>query len=139
MGYRSDTFGDEKITLSHPAYWVKVKKCLTRTEQKKVEGALMSVTYNDKDGVNGTPEISQSRDLLVVLSVLDWNLTDDDDKAIPVNPGTILTELSGPDFELVWKRLNALNKTPSGPEAAAFPGTGERGDNAGGTGAGKSA
>lgn len=124
MGYRSDTFGLEKIVLSDQKYWVEVKRCLTRKDQKQVEAALTSVTYSDTTGVQGTPDVSRSRDLLVVLSIISWNLTDDDDKVIPVNPGTILTELSGPDFEIVWKRLNALNKTPTKEEVATFPGKG---------------
>lgn len=139
MGYRSDTFGDETITLTNPKYWVKARKCLSRNGQKQVEEALLSVTYSEEGGISATPDISRSRDLLVVQSVTAWNLTDDDGEIIPVNPGTILEELSGPDFDLVWKRLNALNKTPSGPEAAAFPGEGKRGDNPRRTGTGKSA
>lgn len=139
MGYAADVTGTIKIELSNPKYWVEVKSCLTRKDQRQVEAALTSVTYNDAGGIKGSPDVSKSRDLLVQLSIVDWNLTDDADERLPINPGTIGGVLSGKDFDLLWKRLNAMNKMPTSDEVATFPGEGERGDRPEGASAGQPA
>jgi len=125
MGYKSTYADVEKIQLTHPDYWVQIKTCLSRGALGKAEGALTRAsvkqgeTEQDAD-VSMAPDISEYRDLMVLGSIITWNLDDDRGQVLPITLENV-GELSGPDFALVYARVDALNSPMKPEEEKKFP------------------
>lgn len=122
MGYKSSYSATEKLMLTNPTYWVEIRTCLSREDLAKAEKLLSRATV-DLNG-NGTvdPDIVGYRNLMIGMSLVSWNLDDDDTgQIIPIDPHSAAMLLSGPDFDVVWGRVNRLNSAPEGDDAVRFP------------------
>jgi hypothetical protein len=121
MGYVASYSGTEKLTLpSNPAYWVELRKCLSRAQLQQAEAVLSQATV-DLHG-NGTvkPDIIAYRNMMMTFSIASWNLDDEAGNILPVTAGTVGL-LAGPDFDAVYNRVDALNKGMDAQEQARFP------------------
>ncbi|SRR5258707_5407584 len=127
MSYEDDYDATEKVVLTNPEYWVEIKTCLSRAERTKAEGALSRTTV-DIDGSGNaapvmSPNIADYRDLMVVNSIVSWNLTGKDGAPWPVSAATV-GRLKQADFDRIYTRVDALNSEPTTAEAQRFPSTG---------------
>lgn len=80
MGYLSKYTRTERIDLGD-GFWVDIRPHLTAAQKAAAEDRL--VANNDGALQVGTGAYSLE---LAVQAITDWNLTDDADKALPVNP-----------------------------------------------------
>lgn len=120
MGYVAKYAGTEKLILSDPDYWVELRKCLSRAQLGETE-SLLTQAVVDMDG-KGTvkPNVTLYRNTMVAFSIAAWNLDDDNGNVLPVNLATV-GFLSGPDFDLVYNRVDKLNKGMTEDEQSRFP------------------
>lgn len=124
MGYEDDYAGTETVYLANPKYWVEVKKNLSRRELEAAQKFLTHTTLDMRSGNSSVePDIAAYHDTMVLSSIVDWNLTDANNEAWPVNEANV-KKLSGRDFDRIWKRVDELNAEPDPKEAARFPGEG---------------
>lgn len=127
MSYEDDYDGTERIVLSNPDYWVEIKTCLSRAEKKEAEGALTRTTIGlSESGAESpqmTPSVAEYRDLMVLNSVVGWNITGKDGAVWPIDMEHI-GRLKDADFSLVYKRVDQVNSAPTPAEAQRFPGKG---------------
>jgi hypothetical protein len=128
MGYRASYTGTERITLTNPEYWVEIATCLSRGALAKAEAALSQTTVRpnaDGDGESTvmTPQVSEYRDLMVLGSLMAWNLDDDAGRVMEISRENMAL-LSGEDFDLIHKRVDELNSPMSGDEQKRFPAQG---------------
>lgn len=128
MGYAAGHADTEKIVLTDQNYWVEILTCLPRKALKRAEAAMSQAvvkqgkTQEDTE-VSMSPDMAGYRDLMVLGSIASWNLDGDDGQILPIDLDGVGV-LSGPDFNLIYKRVDALN-SPLTPEAQQkFPGQG---------------
>lgn len=157
MGFLAAYEGTERIDLGR-GFWADVKKCLSTAEMGHVE-ATMGSGRQKVDVSNGGRQFAEldiraSWLELVVQSLVEWNLTEDDDRTVwpldagshPVKPGDnpyprgcprrrSVNRLPDPVFKQIWKVCDELNSPQQGAEAASFPEQDELGDPDGDAGA----
>lgn len=140
MGFLSAYEGTETIDLGD-GWWVKVRKCLSSVELGWAQSAMGA----DRQRVEGNG--NQYADLnvqafqreLVVQSIDSWNLTDADDRPLPLDAGpgparhgqnpyppncprrVSVGRLPAPVFAQVYDKCNEMNGTRDPDEAARFP------------------
>lgn len=121
MGYVASYSGTEKVTLpSNSAYWVELRKCLSRAQLQQAEALLSQATVDMNGKGTVKPDIIAYRNTMMLYSLASWNLDDEAGNVLPINPSTVGI-LSGPDFDAVYKRVDELNKEMPPQEQARFP------------------
>jgi hypothetical protein len=143
-GFLSRYSGTEKIDLGD-GYWVEVKENLTTAEWQRVQTLLgagkQSVDMRGRQFAQ--VDFGASQRELVVLSITDWNLDDDDENTLPLKPEKVLRsvvdQLPAEVFMKIYEVCDRTNKDRQGREAATFPdqagaGGEERDGGAGGAG-----
>ena len=118
--------GTEEIDLGN-GYWVKIKKCISQAEYQKVQdhlgGGKMSVNMDGNRFAQ--MDVGASQVELVVASVVDWNLDDDNGEKWPLAPPVALkaslARLPAPAFMKVFKACDELNGPRKGTDAVSFP------------------
>ncbi len=125
MSYEDDYDATEKVVLTNSEYWVEIKTCLSRAERTQAEGALSRTSVQIADDGSASPMMSPSisdyRDLMVVNSIVSWNITGKDGTPWPISAAAV-GRLKQTDFDLIYKRVDALNSDPTPAEAQRFPG-----------------
>lgn len=122
MGYKSSYSTTEKLALTNPMYWVEIRTCLSREDLGRAEKLLSRATVDLRGNGTVDPDIVGYRNLMIGMSLVSWNLDDDETGlVIPIDPCSAATLLSGPDFDVVWSRVNQLNSAPEGDDAVRFP------------------
>ena len=134
--------GTERIDLGN-GYWCDVKKCLTSAESGRAEAVMIGNHRLGNSGQSADVNSRGYRTEMVVLSLVDWNLDDEDGNKWPLDgnevngrtvysPGCLrrqsVARLPEPVFETIFKRVDDLNSPRKGTEAASFPDQDERGD-----------
>lgn len=118
--------GTEEIDLGN-GYWVKIKRCISQAEYQKVQdhlgGGKMSVNM---DGARfAQMDVGASQVELVVASVVDWNLDDDNGGKWPLTPPVALkaslARLPAPAFMKIYQACDELNGPRKGTDAVSFP------------------
>jgi hypothetical protein len=82
----------KRVTLpSDPNAWIELKCELSVSEQKKMEGALVTTGQQSADGTTPAFGVDAWAYYLARLSayVVAWNFTDPDDRPVPVSVGTL--------------------------------------------------
>jgi len=132
----SDLTGDPEGT-----WWVDIKKCLTHEEADQVMRKLMRATADGlaRDGsVTISPErvdatLDHQSDL-VLMSVVRWNLTDNNNQILPHDNKAQLQESLGllptTVYDKILKAVMEAN-TETKEEVASFPAGGKGSDQAG--------
>ena len=90
MGFLSHYSDVERIDVTPPGsaegpFYVSIKKYLTGDEFEAAKRALSTVKVADS-GITPEPDIAAYQRELIVASVLDWNLTDENDQVLPLAP-----------------------------------------------------
>lgn len=120
MPYVASYDGTEKLTLTNPEYWVELRKCLSRAQLKQAEAALSQAVLDMQGNGSVKPDVGAYRDMMVTFSIAAWNLDDEQGSVLPITFGTV-GFLAGPDFDLVWNRVDQLNKGMAETDQARFP------------------
>lgn len=126
MGYSTKkTGGTERVLLVDPDYWVDIRTCMTRGALAKAETAMSRTAVTPGNSENDTvvamsPDVAGYRNLMVLGSIVAWNIDDDNGRVLEINLENIEL-LTGPDFDRVYARVNDLNSPMKGEEAKRFP------------------
>lgn len=143
MGFLSLYEGTERIPL-HGDYFVTVKKFLSSEDYDEAKKALTHFNVDDpttdktdeKAAIRPDPNVPEYQRELVVAAIVDWNLTDQNDQLLPLEPVAARRAAVKRLPEVVVTKLyKAVQKNDADPEpqaAATFPagsdGGGEGGD-----------
>lgn len=135
MAYTSRYSGTTKVPLSDPEWWVEVRNCLTGGQKAALRER--QITYgveeipNRLTGGTTTRAKIQKIDAALFLreqaiaSIVNWNLTGDDDQVLALQPIEALRAsyqlLSEADMDLLEGKCNELNAEPTREEEARFP------------------
>lgn len=139
MGFLSAYSGVETIDVGN-GYWVKVKTCLAAAEKQRAEKALGSPTIDNSGQRSATLSITDFATELVVASILDWNLDDDNGAVWGLAPDAVkrknIARLPSPVFDQIYEVVNGLNSPQNPADRQRFPDGGVGGDPDGHGGAG---
>jgi hypothetical protein len=120
MGFLSAYDGTHRVVIPHPdrEYWVELKKHVSHGATEKSQLALQEMEI-----VNGkampAPNVFKSQAELVLASILDWNLDDDNGHVWPLNMQSI-RRLPDSVFTLLHQAVLESNKAESPEERARF-------------------
>jgi hypothetical protein len=124
MPYVASYSGTDRVNLvTNPDYWVDLRKCLSRAQLAKAEDLLTQAVIDMEGNGSVRPDVSGNRTAMVLYSIAAWNIDGEDGAVLPITEATVGL-LAGPDFDLVWKRVDALNKSMSAQEQQRFPDAG---------------
>ncbi len=125
-GFLSAYDGVERIELGR-GYWVDVKKCLSHAELQMAQGKMGAGRQTVEAGGRqyATLDMNAFENELIVLSLVDWNLDDDNGVKWPLAPDRArrdsVARLPGSVASVIFQRCNELNGPRSKREAATFP------------------
>ena len=145
MPYTSRYQGTTRVPLTDPLWWVDVRNCLTGGEkaairEKQITYGVEEVPNRLTGGVTTRAKIQKIDAALflreqAIASIVDWNLTGDDDQILPLQPVEALRAsyqlLSEADMDLIEGKCNELNAEPTKEEEARFPAASNGGVSAG--------
>lgn len=128
MGFLSAYSGTHRVTIPHPDqdYWVELREHLPHGATEKSAAALQAVTMVGNRTMP-SPDVFKSRAELVLASVVEWNLDDDNGTVWPVNMQSI-RRLPEPVFDRLIQAIETSNAVPAPAERAQFPDEGAGGD-----------
>lgn len=135
MGFLSAYSGTHRVAVPHPdrEYWVELREHLPHGATEKSAAALQAVTMVGNK-VQPTPDVYKSRAELVLASIVDWNIDDDNGTVWPVNMQSI-RRLPEPVFDLLYQAIEQSNGALAAAERAQFRDGGASGDPDGNGGA----
>lgn len=116
-------------------WWIDVKDHLSRREQATASAALIqsTVRYVGIDDAETTGSINTTayQMELVVASVVDWNLTDEEDQPLPLSPDEdkreSINRLPSEVFTTIIGHVQGIKREAMQPQrAATFPKVGPR-------------
>lgn len=143
-GFLEDTGygGTTKVDLGG-GYWAEVKNCLSTAEKEWVDALLGGKQKVDVGGQRQFAEldIAGSRTEMVVQSLVEWNITEEDGRTTwpldaggkfagrgdqnPYPPGCprrqSIARLPAPTRDQIWAKCDELDNPRQGREAADFP------------------
>jgi hypothetical protein len=138
-GFLSAYSGITRVEVGDPEgkYWIDIRQHLSHGQQEAGERALANVVINEK-GREVKPDTVKYRQTLLLASIADWNLADEDDGPIwPLNLQSV-KRLPGVVFDQLWELIDESNGARTKAESRQFPAGGVGGDPDGGTGAAES-
>jgi len=150
MGFLSAWDATQRVDVSdlvdspEGTWWIDVKKCLTHGEADEVMRKLMAstMTLGDPTSKGSLPvktslsvdAVVDNQAMLVAKSIVGWNLTDDFDDILPIEPFSALENslalLPSPVYDRVAGVVVAAN-TEKSEETASFSSDGGRSDSDG--------
>lgn len=109
MGFLSAYTGTVRVQVDSedPKYWVDLKKYITQGAQEAAESALTKLRIIDGQTV-ADPDVAKYRKLMVLASIEDWNLDDDNDQILPINLQSV-QRLPMPVFDKLWLQVQQNN------------------------------
>ena len=152
-GFLADFEYDGTTTIDlGKGYWVKVKNCLSEEEYGFVNNLLGGKQRIDVAGQKQYAEMdyTASRQEMLVMSIVDWNITDPSGEVWPLLPeerqpgkpfpaGSLrrvsVGRLPSSVSSVIWAKCDELNAPRSSDEAAQFPDPAVSGDTDGDAGA----
>jgi len=135
MGFLSAYSGTQKVTVGDPArgYWVEIREYVSQGDKTKAEQVLQGRQRVNGSDVVMDMDVAGYRQLMVVASIVSWNLDDDNGRVWPINLQSV-RQLPGPEFDRIWKVVDELNAPASSGERRQFPDSRDGGDPVGSTG-----
>ena len=129
MGFLSHYSDTERIDVTPVGvedgpYYVVIKKYLTGDEFEAAKRALSSVKIEDSN-LTPEPDIAAYQRELIVASVIDWNLTDENDQPLPLTPlpakRTSVGKLPETVLSSLLIKINETNEPRTAAEKLSFP------------------
>lgn len=125
-GFLSQYEGTERVPLGG-GYWVDVARCLTHEQMQKAQAKMgagrQSVEMSGKQFMSIDMNAFQTE--LLVQSIRDWNLDDEQGEIWPLKPEPALrasvARLPATVARQVFEVCDRLNGSPDSTEAARFP------------------
>lgn len=121
MGFLSAYSGIRRVEIGDPdgKYWVDLKEHLSQGSKEKGDKALQHMQV-----VGGKPQMSpdvvEFRQQLVLASIDDWNIDDDNGTVWPISMVSV-KRLPSTVFDDLWEIVNETNKPRSSEERRQFP------------------
>lgn len=119
------TIENYDATAGKPVWWVKVRKCLSNGEMDYCKDALSRLI----DG-KAAPDMAAYQQEMVVASIVEWNLTDEQDQVIPLAPAQwkhqAVRKLPERVFSRIYQKVNDLNSDRTVDERRQFRGRADR-------------
>lgn len=130
MGFLSAYSGVRRVEIGprepDGVYWVDLREHLSQGSKEKGDRALQTMhVVNGRPQV--TPDVVEYRQQLVLASIADWNLDDDNGQTWPVNMQSV-KRLPGSVFDQLWAVIDETNAPLSTEERRRFPAGGLGGD-----------
>ena len=137
MGFLSAYAGTQKITVGDPTrgYWVEVREYISQGDKTKAEQVLQGRQRVNGGDVTMDMDVAGYRQLMVLASIVNWNLDDDNGRVWPINLQSV-RQLPGPEFDRIWKVVDELNAPVSTTERRQFPDSLDGSDQVGSSGSG---
>lgn len=122
MGFLSAYSGTQRITVGDPerGYWIELREMLSQGAKEKAEQALQGRQRINGGDVITQMDVARYRQLMVLASVKDWNLDDDNGKVWPLSLQSV-QRLPGVVFDELWKFVDSSNEPRPAAEQRRFP------------------
>lgn len=128
MGFLSAYSGTQRLTIGDPerGYWVELREMLSQGAKEKAEQALQGRQRINGGDVITQMDVARYRQLMVLASIKDWNLDDDNKQVWPINLQSV-QRLPGIVFDELWKFVDSSNEPRPAAEQRQFPDSGDDG------------
>jgi hypothetical protein len=126
LGFLDSYEGEETVDVGN-GYWIKVKKCLSSAEYKKVQAFFGAGRQTVTVGSSMSAQINPSagQDELLLQSITAWNLDDADGTVWPLEPEkekrASIGRLPSSVFMQIYQVCDEFNGPRKDAEAAQFP------------------
>lgn len=101
-------------------YWVELREVLSQGGKQTAERALLSGRIRPGEGAEMSMDHVGYRELMLLASIVAWNLDDPDGTIWPVTLESV-QRLPGPEFERLAKLVDDMNAPPTTEERRQFP------------------
>jgi hypothetical protein len=114
----------ERIEVAD-GYWVDIKTNLTTEEYEAAQRVLIGkVSMRGAAGIQSEPDTIAYQRALVSQSIVGWNLTDEADQPLPLEPeqarATSISRLPQSVFLAIYERVNASSAPRTTDEEISF-------------------
>lgn len=132
MGFLSAYSSTRRVDIGDPArgYWVELREVLSQGAKEKAEQALMGRQHVNGGDVVVNMDVARYRQLMVLASIKDWNLDDDNGQVWPLNLQSV-QRLPGVVFDQLWSIVDGSNEPRGAAEQRQFPDGRDDGDQVG--------
>lgn len=139
MGFLSAYSTTRKVSIGDQerGYWVELREYISQGDKTEAERALQGRQHVNGTNVIMDMDVARYRQLMLLASIVSWNLDDDGGRIWPINLQNV-QRLPGPEFDRLWSIVDDLNAPATGEERRRFPGGDDDGDQGGSAGRGES-
>jgi hypothetical protein len=113
----------ERIIVA-PGYWIDIKPSLSAEDYEGAQRALLGKMSMNGGAVSAEPDTVAYQHELVYRSILDWNLTDEDNILLPLTPNKLkhdsIRRLPQSVFLDIYTRVNEASASREDSEQIAF-------------------
>lgn len=117
MPYQKPVDIDTLTLPSDPAYFVKVKSRLKWGGVSKAQSAMLKVDINSPE--LSDVEMGAYNNALIASAIVEWNLTDENDKPLPITPESV-EELEPEDGQFLLAEVSKRTKLRSAAAQHSF-------------------
>lgn len=122
-------FNEPERVVVAKGFWIDIKKGLTAEDYEGAQRALLGKMSMNNDGLSAEPDTVAYQHELVFRAITDWNLTDENDQLLPLEPKTAKHESIRrlPQFVFVdlYERINNAASPRSQADEVSFRDGGE--------------
>jgi hypothetical protein len=121
MGFLSAYDGTTRVPVGDPerGYWVELREILSQGARQKAENELMGRQQINGGDVLMKMDVVGYRQAMLLASVKDWNLDDDNGRVWPINIQSI-QRLPGPVFDELWQIVDKSNAPRTAADQRQF-------------------
>lgn len=126
MGFLSAYEGTTKVPIGDPerGYWVELREVLSQGARQKAEQELMGRQQLNGNDVLMKMDVVGYRQMMLLASIKDWNLDDDNGHVWPINLKSV-QRLPGPIFDQLWSIVDESNAPRSVADQRQFRESGD--------------
>jgi hypothetical protein len=132
MGFLSAYSGTRRVTVGDPerGYWVELRETVSQGAKAKAEQELMGRQQINGGDVTTQMNVVGFHHQMVLASIINWNLDDDNGHIWPLNMQSI-QRLPGPVFDYLWSLVDEMNAPRGAVERRRFRDAGDDGSEVG--------
>lgn len=121
MGFLSAYSSTTKLIIGDKGrgYWIEIKDCLNQGDKENAERSLTSGSFKPGEDVEMSMDVARYRQLMVLASIVNWNLDDDTGKTWPIDLPHVQM-LPGNEFDRIWGVVDQANKPASTEDHKTF-------------------